>query len=373
MEKSATSPWAKLTTANFIKVNPSQLSNFKVRVPGSKSFSNRALIIAACASGQSKISGILKSDDTHWCIETLKKLGTTITLNEDIFEIKKNFNGVLSSEEPLFIGAAGTIARFLPGVLSAACDKSLTIYGDKSLTNRPIKPLIDAIISLEGDVSYMDSTGHLPIRIEPKKLVGGSVVLPADISSQYLSGLLICAPLAQKEVTIKVTTPIVQQNYVKMTIDTMKKFGVTVAVDNSFSVFKIHPQTYKATDFSIESDVSSAGYFFGLGAINNICAQIEGLSLNTLQPDIKILEVLEKMGCEVKTNSNSISVTGPEKLKGGFKVSLKEFSDQALTLGCIAPLADAPITIDDIGHIRKHECDRLEALKEGLERLKNKS
>jgi 3-phosphoshikimate 1-carboxyvinyltransferase len=367
--KSATSPWAKLTNVDKLHIGSSKISDFRVRVPGSKSFSNRALILAACSNGTTEITGLLKSDDTFWCIEALKQLGVSISISDSSIIIEGSAGIFKSSNEPIFIGAAGTTARFLPGVLCANKDVEFSIEADETLSNRPISPLITALTQLGAKFSHLVKEGHLPVKISANGLSGETIQLPGNVSSQYLSGLLICSPLATGDVKIKLTTSIVQHMYVQMTISAMKTFGVTVDVNDKFDEFTIKPQQYKSTQFNVESDVSSSGYFAGLAAINGVTGVIEGLNPNTMQPDIELLDVLERMGCSVVKESDSVTIKGPETLIGGFTVSLKEFSDQALTLGCIAPFANAPITITDVAHIRKHECDRLDALSNGLNAL----
>lgn len=369
---SATSPWAT-NLPSKLKVEGFRYSGLKeIEIPGSKSFSNRALIISACAAGESKLTGLLKSDDTYWCIDSLRKSGIKIEELNGSFNVS-GLSGKFQAKEPLFIGAAGTIARFLPGVLASTSNQEFQLDSDHTLSRRPILPLLDSLSLLGSEIVPLDKKGHLPLKIKANGLSNGTINLPGNVSSQYLSGLLICAPLAKGDIIINLTTPIVQPNYVSMTIETMKAFGVNVEVSAKFDKFKVSPQTYKSTDYVIESDVSSAGYLFALAAIHNLEIEILNLNKNTLQPDIKLLEILETMGCTYKLNDNKAIIKGTSKLIGGFEFNLNDFSDQALTLGCVAPFADAPITISGVSHIRKHECDRLVALHEGLKNLQIKS
>lgn len=365
----ATSPWTLLTEYESLRLEDFNMTGSGAfTVPGSKSFSNRALIIAATCANTTTLSGLLKSDDTYWCIDSLKKMGIIVDEKNDQFTITppKIFS---QPDEELFIGAAGTIARFLPGVLAAMKNFTFKVTSDYTLEKRPISPLIDSLKSLGASIKYLKESNHLPIQIESSGLDGGTINLPGDISSQYLSGLLICAPLAQEPITINLTTDIVQPNYVKMTLDIMKEFGVHVKTNESFNQFSIKPSEYKSKEYVVEADVSSAGYLFALSALSGEEICISNLNKDTLQPDLEILDIFEKMGCKIDKSKEHIKIKGPKILKGGFSVSLKEFSDQALTLGCIAPFADGPIEITEIGHIRKHECDRIEALSSNLSKM----
>lgn len=370
--RSSKSPWASHTDKQSITLKSfNARPNSEVFIPGSKSFSNRALILSACAHGRSLITGLLKSDDTYWCIEALKNLGIEIgELKEGQFEIFGTAGKFSNPKDPIFIGAGGTIARFLPGVIAASTSEAnFVLEADRSLSSRPISPLVSSLRKIGAEISYLGNTETLPISIKAQGLKGGEILLPGNVSSQYLSGLLMSAPLAKDNTTIKMTSEIVQPLYVSMTVSTMESFGVQVQVSDDLSCYRVAPSSYQPCDYTIEADVSSAGYMFALAAITNQTITVKNINPTTLQPDLKLLEILERMGCHITRNPNSVTITGPSALKGGFTVSLKDFSDQTLTLGCIASQCDQPIKITDVGHIRKHECDRLEALKDGLARL----
>lgn len=364
------SPWTLHSDKKLVQISSfSWTPKISLTVPGSKSFSNRALIIAACAKGKSKLNGLLKSDDTFWCIDALKKVGVNFIDIQSSLEVNGVNNSFKTPKDELFIGAAGTIARFLPGALAATEGIEFKMEADHTLSKRPVAPLLQALGKMGVTIESLKGADKFPIRVMSSGLIGGTIYLPADVSSQYLSGLLICSPLAKNPVTIKLTTSIVQPRYVEMTILAMKHFGVNVSVSSNFKEFNVTPQRYQGCHYNIEADVSSAGYFFALAAINSTSVTITNLNNKTSQPDIMLLDVLERMGCKVEKSPSSITIEGTENLKGGFSVSLKDFSDQTLTLGCIAAFADLPIEITDVAHIRKHECDRLSALAEGLRRI----
>ncbi len=323
--------------------------------------------MSALADGNSKVSGILKSDDSYWCIEALKQLGAEIELQDDIVYIKGS-GGHLRSND-LYIGAAGTIARFLPGVLAASREGEWNLEASESMSKRPIAPLIHALRQLGAEIDYLAKKDYYPLRIKGKYVKGGEVSLSGSISSQFISGVLIAAPYFNETTRVTIKDGIVQHAYVFLTLDLMKEFGADVQYDNALQQIVINPSPYKAKDILLESDASAACYFLALAAVTNGRIRINGLTEKTKQPDIQMLDVFEKMGCKVIKGASFIEVEGAPQLKGGFEISMKEISDQALTLAAIAPFADSPITIKDVAHIRHHESDRISVICEALKEL----
>lgn len=376
--KSPSSPWSPSHLPNALKINGFQSTEpAAVTIPGSKSFSNRALILAACSPGSTTLYGLLKSDDTYWCIDALSKIGVKFEFDGDKTTVHTPERLSPTSEENLFIGAAGTVARFLPGVLASVTNANFYLEADESLSKRPNDTLYGALRTLGANITKTSPEHSFPVRISSQGLAqglkGGHVHLDADVSSQYLSGLLICAPRCGEPVTIELNGPIVQSRYVAMTIETMKQFGAHVEVSNDFNLFQVTPSQYTPTNLTVEADLSAACYFFAAGALTEHAITVTGINKNTLQPDIHVLDILTQMGCNVEWHKADhlydVTVKGPTKLKGGQTFDMTSCSDQALTIGCIAAFADGPVTITGIGHIRKHECDRVEALREGLTSL----
>lgn len=364
----ARSPWSSLNGINKITISPAKQGiEAAITIPGSKSLTNRALIMSALADGNSKVSGILKSDDSYWCIEALKQLGAEIELQDDIVYIKGS-GGHLRSND-LYIGAAGTIARFLPGVLAASREGEWNLEASESMSKRPIAPLIHALRQLGAEIDYLAKKDYYPLRIKGKYVKGGEVSLSGSISSQFISGVLIAAPYFNETTRVTIKDGIVQHAYVFLTLDLMKEFGADVQYDNALQQIVINPSPYKAKDILLESDASAACYFLALAAVTNGRIRINGLTEKTKQPDIQMLDVFEKMGCKVIKGASFIEVEGAPQLKGGFEISMKEISDQALTLAAIAPFADSPITIKDVAHIRHHESDRISVICEALKEL----
>lgn len=364
----ARSPWTPLKDVKTVVVSPSEKRiNGSITIPGSKSLTNRALIMGALANGESKVSGILKSDDSYWCIDSLKKLGIKIDIQDDIAYIEGK--GGKWDSGSLYIGAAGTIARFLPGALALSGKGIWEIEASESMSKRPISPLIDALKELGAEIKYLNNKGYYPLSIKGKELAGGEVSLSGKISSQFISGLLISAPFAKGTITVNIKDYIVQHSYVFLTLQLMEKFGANIEYEQNLKRIVVHPSPYTPQDIKLEADASTACYFLALAALTNGKVRIDNLTYETKQPDIKMVDVLEQMGCKVTKGSSFIELEGVSQLKGGFEISMREMSDQTLTLAALAPFADGPITIKDVEHIRHHESDRISVICESLTQL----
>lgn len=364
----ARSPWSMQNTTKSVRISP---ADGPIRghyiVPGSKSFTNRALLLAGFAAGKSTLRGILKSDDSYWCIEALKSLGAEISVEGNDAHIVGVAGRWNHTDVPLYIGAAGTTARFLPGLLAASTSGASTIVeGSHRLSERPISPLVDALRSLGATIEYLGNDGFLPIRVESRGLVGGNVSIEGNVSSQFISGLLLASAHATDTVTVHITSPVVQHAYIHITLDLMRQFGASVEASDDLDTITVHKSPYRAKDVVLEADASTAGYFLALAAVTQGDVTIDNLGYGTNQPDVRLLDVLEQMGCTVSRETTHIRCIGPKTLRGGAVISMKEMSDQALTLAAIAPFADGEITVTDVEHIRHHESDRIKAACEAL-------
>ncbi|HET7658164.1 MAG TPA: 3-phosphoshikimate 1-carboxyvinyltransferase [Bacillales bacterium] len=366
----ARSPWAALNGVNEVEISPlGEPITGEMIIPGSKSFTNRALIMAAMAEGPSEVSGILKSDDSYWCIDALKKLGTDIQVENEVAHVGGTGARWPSEQAGLYIGASGTNGRFLPGALAVGGDGSWEVEASQRMSERPIGTLIDALKELGADIEYLEKEGFFPIRVMGTDLKGGDVHISGKVSSQFISGLLMAAPYAREPVTVHVTDHIVQHAYVHITLDLMRQFGVEVEASDDLQTIKVNPVKYQGRNLQLEADASTTCYFLGLAAITNGKMRINNITYDTRQPDIKMADVFEEMGCKVTRGADFIELEGTDQLKGGKTISMKEMSDQALTLAAVAPFADGPITITEVAHIRHHESDRIKAICESLERL----
>ena len=355
-------PWTKLADVAQVEIAPFHGHvHHQLSIPGSKSISNRVLIMAAVADGITNLHGMLRSEDTYWTLQALRQLGASIDIERDGSEWNSWGAAAFmtdAAEHEIFVGSAGTAARFLPGILAARRGPTI-LRGSEQLTSRPIAPLVAALRALGADVEALGDGQRLPLRIAGGSLHGGAVSMTGTESSQYISGVLMAAPLADRPVEIAVEGAIVQQDYVAITIATMAKFSVAVDHDAGFTRFRVEPQTYRGCKLALEADASTASYFFALAAVTGGHVTVTNLGTGTTQPDYGFLTVLERMGCVVDRSDGATSVQGPALLAGGFEVDMKPMSDTALTLAAIAPFADAPIHIHNIAHIRKHESDRI--------------
>lgn len=361
------------------KINRNISAN--VRVPGSKSITNRALLLAAMAGGTSTLRGCLTSDDSVHFLECLKILGFPIQANSDNklgsdITITGFGGDIPNKKAEIYVGSAGTAARFLVAML-AFSDGEYIVNSSEQMKKRPMQPLIDTLRNAGAKVECIESEGHFPFRIigiKDKSSIPESFTVNIDKSSQFLSALLIAAGTFGKKTEINVVGSH-GLSYVDLTAKMMKSFGVSVQKDTSNGHIKYlfsGADSYKALDYDIEPDMSAAAYFYALAGILEANVTVKGVTSDMLQGDVEFLELLSQMGCEItKDNYGSITVIGAEngKLKGGFTVDMSAFSDQALTLSAIAPFADAPITITGIGHIRLQECDRIKAIVRNLTSL----
>ncbi|HEX8632040.1 MAG TPA: 3-phosphoshikimate 1-carboxyvinyltransferase [Catenuloplanes sp.] len=327
-----------------------------VELPGSKSLTARALFLAASADGSSLLSGALDSDDTQAFRQGLVTLGYEVSDGADGWVVVGNPAGPPAREADVYCRDAGTAARFLPA-LAAVGHGRFRFDASAQMRRRPIGPLTDALGELGASLSFDGPAGHLPVRIDAKGLPGGSLELDASVSSQFLTALLMAAPLMTEGLRVRVTD-MVSKPYVEMTVRMMRDFGVTVLHDGDS--FTVAPQRYVARPYAIEPDASTASYFFAAAALSGNTVTVPGLGRHALQGDIRFCEVLQAMGCDVRMEDAQTTVTGVGKLSG-ITVNMRDISDTMPTLAAIAPFADGPVRIEDVHNTRVKECDRLEA------------
>ncbi|GIP39352.1 3-phosphoshikimate 1-carboxyvinyltransferase [Paenibacillus sp. J31TS4] len=344
--------------------------NADLTVPGSKSLTNRALILAALAEGESTLSGILNSDDSYWCIGCLTALGVGVDAGpaEDTVIVRGTGGRWPVREGDLYVGSAGTVARFLPGALAAG-EGVWRLTGSRRMSERPLAPLLAALRTGGADIRFEGAEGCLPFTMRANGLQGGETVISGSVSSQFISGLLIAAPYARETMTVRIDGPVVQRAYVEMTLDMMHAFGSRPEVADDGQTIVVPPGRYEGRTLQLEPDVSTCGYFWALAALTGGRVRIEGIRTSTRQPDIELLELLERMGCSVTRGGDFIEVTGGSRLRGGFTVNMGRWSDQTLTVAALAVFADGPVTMTDAAHIRHHECDRIAAICEELGKL----
>ena len=347
-------------------------------VPGSKSITNRALLLAAMAEGDSLIRGCLSSDDAAVFLKALENLGfeiqktpsegSRLVKNEDV-HIRGMGGKIPVKEAKIYVGSAGTAARFLVAML-AFSDGSYIVESSEQMKKRPMAPLIEALKAAGAEVECPEEEGHFPLRI--RGCAGRhkeEIRVRIDQSSQFLSALLIAAAAAGKKVRI------LREGdhglaYVDMTLRMLEAFGVKAECDGAGYCFDGSGQL-RGREYEVEPDVSAAAYFYALAAILGKEAAVNGVREGMLQGDTEFIRLLEKTGCTISEKEGILSLCGPEggKLRGGFCADLSRCSDQALTLAAIAPFADGPVRITGISHIRYQECDRIAAICKNLAAL----
>ena len=353
-----------------------------IRPPGSKSLTNRALIVAALAAGKSTLTGVLDSQDTRVMIDSLRRLGLSVTQDTErcVIDIvgcggkpspSISIDSASGVADPidLWLENSGTSIRFLTALCTLGNGR-FRLDGNARMRERPIGELISALRQLGADVRCESDTECPPAIVSASGLPGGETTVDGKISSQYLSALLMAAPCALNPVTIRIAGTLVSEPYVDMTLQVMRSFGASVQRDSD-GAYRIPPQTYRGIHYDIEPDASAASYFFAVAAVTGGRVTVEGLSKNSLQGDIGFVEALRQMGCAVTygDNTTTVEAPGPGASLRGIDVDMNAISDTAQTLAAVAPFAVGPTRIRNVGHIRHKETDRIAAVATELRRI----
>lgn len=348
----------------------------RICVPGSKSLTNRALLLAALAGvwpsrdTRSAIHHALRSEDTEVMVNCLVRLGIEVRPDWDRRRINvTGCHGRLPAlEADLDVGNSGTTLRFLTAAVALRQGR-YRFDGSRRMAERPIGELFRALRPFGARVTTLSRTDplrQLPFVLEAEGFAGGNVRIRGEESSQFLSGLLMAAPLAQGPVTIQVNGPLVSKPYVDMTLAVMRQFGV--CVEQSGTDFHVPaPQAYLPREHQIEPDASAAGYFWAAAAITGGEVTVPDLGPDSLQGDVRFADILGRMGCEITKSERGITVRGRRLC--GFSVDMNDISDCVPTLAAVACFADGPTTIRNVAHIRHKECNRLQAVATELRRL----
>jgi 3-phosphoshikimate 1-carboxyvinyltransferase len=336
-------------------------------VPGSKSYTNRALTIAAVADGTSTLRDVLISDDTRVARAALERLGIQVTHDDGVFTVHGLGGQFSDPGTPLFLGNSGTATRFLTAMMTLAGFPS-TITGNERMQERPIADLLTALAQLGADVSSERDNGCPPVRIGATRLQGGRATVSGAISSQFLSALLMAAPYARHDVVLEVQDTLVSVPYVDLTLDIMARFGVEVAHDD-YRLFRIPGrQVYAARDYAIEGDASSASYFWGLAALLGQTMCVTNVPPDSVQGDTRFLQVLERMGCTV-SRRQGWHVAGPQQLRPLGDIDLNALPDAAMTVAVLAAFCQGETRLCNIANLRVKETDRLRALATELRKI----
>jgi len=356
------------TRQHMCEMTPVARVDATVRVPGSKSLTQRALIIAALAEGDSFLLGPLASEDTHYTSQALAAMGVTVdTTAPERWQVRGCGGMIQAPAQEMYLGNNGTATRFLTSV--AALAKGICrIGGDERMAQRPIEPLLAALRGWGVSVISVAGNGCPPLLLHAGGLAGGPTVLPEGKSSQYLSSLLLVAPYARQEAELAVEGEVLSQPYVMMTLAVMAAFGVRVEAAPGLNRFRIPQGRYRGREYAIEGDASSASYFWAAAAVTGGRVTVANVPVPSLQGDAGLVPLLARMGCQVRQVGQGLEVCGAERLDG-ISVDMGDMPDVAPTLAVVAAFAEGDTVIENIAHLRIKECDRISAVVTELRRL----
>ena len=351
------------------EVKKADIIPVEVSVPGSKSITNRALLIAALANGKSVLKGVLFSDDSRHFLQALQDLGFVVEIDEPhaVVSIEGKGGRVPKTKASVDVGSAGTAARFLTAYLGL-CEGEYHMNSSEQMKKRPMEELLQALQDLGAEVTYKEASGHFPFVIGNSGVNRHEVTIDVEKSSQFLSALLISSVLFQKEFRIHVKGHH-GMAYVEMTVAMMKQFGVEVQRPASDTFVIAEHAAYQAREYQIEPDVSAASYFYAMCPVVGVPAKVCHVHWESLQGDTSFLHVLEQMGCRTEEEPDGIRMYPPTEGFLGGVFDFSAFSDQAQTLAAIACFASETVEITGIGHIRYQECDRFAAILTNLKAM----
>jgi len=351
----------------LIEIRPVENIQTTVTIPGSKSYTNRALLIAGLTNGECRLEKPLVSDDTKYMIRALKAFGVPVQEEQEAFIVSGKGGKLSTPDVDIFIGNAGTAMRFLT-TLSALAPGKIRLDGDERMRERPVADLLDCLTLMGVHAVSRNNNGCPPIDIaggEASK--GGEVELAGEKSSQYLTSILLSAPYFKKDTCINIKGDLTSKSYADITLDIMKTFGVQVE-NEKYQHFKVKAgDRYKAQTYQVESDWSSASYFLAAAAVTGGEVTLDNINTQSVQGDAQFTSVLEKMGCQIEKKTNSIHIKG--KPLHGITINMNNMPDAVQTLAVTALFAKGETVIKGIGNLRIKETDRIAALTKELTRL----
>lgn len=340
-----------------------------VEVPGSKSYTNRALLIAALAEGETRLQNGLSCEDTQLLADALRQFGRAeVNFDEEnqVITVRGGAAEPIAPAEPVFVGNAGTPIRFVIGMASIARGTS-EITGNERMQHRPCQDLVDALVQLGVDAEVVNGTGCPPVRVTGPSLGGGPARIRGSVSSQYTSSILLNSPFAASDVELSITDELTSKPYVDMTVGIMGEFGVEVERDGYRGFRVAAGQRYQPRTYTIEPDASNMSYFFGAAAILGGRVRVPGINADSLQGDACFVDVLERMGCQVERAENHLAVAGGTLV--GDEIDMNWMPDLVPTLAVVAAFATGPTHITNIANLRIKECDRIAAMETELRKL----
>jgi 3-phosphoshikimate 1-carboxyvinyltransferase len=350
------------------EIKPLKGIDAMVSVPGSKSYTQRALIIAALAEGSSCLHNPLIAEDTGYVIKALRSLGSDIAIGDGNIVISGTGGQLKNPGKEIYVGNNGTAMRLLLGVVALGTG-TFTLTGSTRLCQRPIQPLLDALTAMGVDARSKGDNGYPPVVVHANGLQGGTVTFTDIESSQYISAMLICSPCAENDTIIELQGTVPSLPYVDMTVDAMKAFGVKVKTETTSRYIVKNTQQYQGTSYSIEGDCSSASYFFLAAALCKGRVRVQHINPQTLQGDIGFITIMERLGCTVMKGNDWIEVVGGQLASGEFAFDLGNMPDMVPTLAVLAGVRPGRTIITNVPHLRMKESDRLAALAAELRKI----
>jgi 3-phosphoshikimate 1-carboxyvinyltransferase len=347
-----------------LELKPARRAAGTVRLPGSKSISNRVLLLAALAAGETEVAGLLDADDTQVMRDALEKLGVSFSGNRIVgaggaFPVRK---------ADLFLGNAGTAFRPLTAAL-ALSNGEYTLAGVPRMEERPIRDLVDGLRGIGARIDYLKNEGFPPLAIHPGGISAANPTVRGDVSSQFLTALLMALPLLKREARVAVQGELISKPYVEITLNVMSKFGVEVR-RTGWKAFDIPKADYRSPGrILVEGDASSASYFLAAGAIGGGPVRVEGVGKASIQGDVRFTEVLERMGASVLLMDDAIEVRNDAGKLKPIDMDLNHIPDAAMTAAVMALFADGPSTLRNIASWRVKETDRIAAMATELRKL----
>jgi 3-phosphoshikimate 1-carboxyvinyltransferase len=336
-----------------------------IHVPGSKSLTQRALVVAALAQGDSFISNALVSEDTLYLMEGLRALGAKIDSVDGGFSIVGTAGKIFNNDREIFLGNNGTALRFLTALVTLGQGKYV-LTGEKRLCERPVGALVEALQSMAVDISCLNHCP--PVVVNAHGLQGGRIILKNIESSQYVSALLLCAPYTVRGIDLLLQGGIVSAPYIDLTIAVMQDFGAKITEAGKHEYHVDAGNIYQGRKYFVEGDASSASYFFLAAALLKKTIRVNGISYRSRQGDIRLLKILEELGCELNSADNWIEVAGNDLKEGDFTFDLNDMPDMVPTLAVLAAFRNGKTTITNVAHLRLKESNRLLALANELSR-----
>lgn len=346
----------------------------EITLPGSKSYTNRALIMASLNKGTSELKGVSRCDDCTVLTDALRQLGIGITQHGEEVSVIGNGGRFNEFKGEINVGHAGTAMRFLAAVCSLVPGEVI-LDGSDRMRERPIGNLVNALRNLGADIEYVNKRGCPPLKIRGGSVKGGQVSMDGDVSSQYFTALLLIAPVLKEGLEIKVAGEQVSPSYIDMTIGSLRDFGVEAVSDNYQRYTVSGDSTYQPIQYTVEGDASGASYFWALAAVTKGDIKVKNIDPHSAQGDVEFADVLAKMGCKVTKNTAGkwIRVTGPAQLKSIEEVDMNRMPDTAQTLAVVAAFAEGETKITGLQNLKVKETNRLAALQAELKKLKVKT